>query len=151
MADKELTKFAKQLMSILPDIHRELSRAPKNEFSLGEISLPQMTILGYLSQKKTCAMGDIAKLLSVSMSAATGLSDRMIKNKLVKRHRGVKDRRIVWITITARGKRVDKSIKRFKYNLIKRLFKKISKDERRKYLDIIGKVRDGITNNRMKK
>ena len=85
-------------------------------------------------------MSDIANLLSVSMSGVTGLVDRMIKNRLLKRNRSKKDRRIVEITITPRGKKVARSVMQQQYKMIKKMFGKISRDERRKYLNILEKV-----------
>ncbi len=144
MADKELTLFAKRLSGILPDMMREFTKGQKNELTRGIISLPQMTILEYLYRKDTCIMSDIANLLSVSMSAATGLTDRMIKNKLLKRSRSIKDRRVVKITITPRGRKVARSVMLQRYKMIKKIFGKISIEERRKYLGILKKVHKGL-------
>jgi len=140
MADKELTLFAKRLSGILPDMMGEFTKGQKNELTRGIISLPQMTILQYLYRRRSCIMSDIANLLSVSMSGATGLVDRMIKNRLLKRNRSKKDRRIVEITITPRGKKVARSVMQQQYKMIKKMFGKISRDERRKYLNILKKV-----------
>jgi len=144
MADKNLDKFVKQLMEILPDIHKEFAKTPNNELTRGMITLPQMNILHFVSYKKKCTMGELAKWLSVSLSAVTGLTDRMIKHKLLLRNRNTEDRRIVWISITTKGEKIAKSISRYKYNMIKRLFNSISKQDRKKYIDIISKVRAGL-------
>ncbi len=140
MSDKELTLFAKRLSGILPDMMGEFTKGQKNELTRGIISLPQMTILQYLCRRRSCIMSDIANSLSVSMSGATGLVDRMIKNRLLKRNRSKKDRRIVEITITPQGKKVARSVMQQQYKMIKKMFGKISRDERRKYLDILEKV-----------
>jgi len=140
MSDKGLTLFAKRLTRLLPDIISEFTKAQKNELTRGIISLPQMTILEYLYRKKDCIMSDIANLLSISMSAATGLTDRMIKNRLLKRSRSEKDRRVVKITTTSCGRKVAKSVAQQRYKMIKKIFGKISADERKKYLDILAKV-----------
>ena len=144
MADKNLDKFVKQLVEILPDIHKEFAKTPNNELTRGMITLPQMNILHFVSYKKKCTMGELAKWLSVSLSAVTGLTDRMIKHKLLLRNRNTEDRRIVWISITTKGEKIAKSISRYKYNMIKRLFNSISKQDRKKYIDIISKVRAGL-------
>jgi DNA-binding MarR family transcriptional regulator len=41
--------------------------------------------------------------LSVTLSAATGLVDRLVKSRLVTRERDQKDRRVVWVTVTPEG------------------------------------------------
>ncbi|UCH12697.1 MAG: MarR family transcriptional regulator [Candidatus Omnitrophota bacterium] len=151
MSDKELTLFAKRLSGILPDMMGEFTKGQKNELTRGIISLPQMTILQYLYRKDTCIMSDIANLISVSMSAATGLTDRMIKNKLLKRSRSIKDRRVVKMTITRRGRKVARSVMLQQYKMIKKMFGKISKEERRKYLGILKKVHKGLITERTQK
>ena len=150
MADKNLDKFVKQLMEILPDIHKEFAKTPNNELTRGMITLPQMNILHFVSYKKKCTMGELAKWLSVSLSAVTGLTDRMIKHKLLLRNRNTEDRRIVWISITAKGKKIAKSLDKHKQRMIKRLFGHIGKKDRDQYIDIISKVRDGLIAKREK-
>lgn len=142
--NKGLDRFAKQLLSIIPDMLREFTKRQKNELTRGIISLPQLTILEYLQRKNNCIMSDIAELISVSMGAATGLADRMIKNGLLKRSRSGEDRRIVKITITSKGGRVAKSVMQHRTKMIKRMFGKISASERKKYLKILEKVHKGL-------
>lgn len=144
MGAGELDDFAKQLLGMLHDIRREFTKAQKNEITRGIISLPQMTILEYLYKNNACIMSDIAKLLSVSMSAATGLVERMIKNKYLKRSHDLKDRRIVHITITARGKKVAKSFLQMHFKMIKRMFGNVSKKDRIAYLNIVSKIHKSI-------
>ncbi len=78
------------------------------------------------------------------MSAATGLADRMIKNSLLKRARSIKDRRVVKIAITPKGRRVAKSVMQQRYKMIKRMFEKITPSDREKYLQILENVRKGL-------
>lgn len=142
--NKGLDRFAKRLLSIIPDMLRGFTKRQKNELTRGIISLPQLTILEYLQRKNNCIMSDIAELISVSMSAATGLADRMIKNGLLKRSRSGEDRRIVKITITSKGRRVAKSVMQHRAKMIKRMFGKISASDRKKYLKILEKVHKGL-------
>ncbi|MFH0731504.1 MAG: MarR family transcriptional regulator [Candidatus Omnitrophota bacterium] len=144
MSDRELTLFAKSLSCLLPDMMGAFAKAQKNELTKGIISLPQMTILEYLYREKTCIMSDIAKLLCVSMSAATGLTDRMVKNGLLQRSHSTQDRRIVRITITSRGMKVARSVAVQRYKMIKKVFGRISVEDRRKYLQILRKVHEQL-------
>ena len=62
----------------------------------------------------------------------------------MKRSRSIKDRRVVKITITPRGRKVARSVMLQRYKMIKKMFGKISIEERRKYLGILKKVHKGL-------
>lgn len=150
MRTGELNEFAKQLLGMLHDIRREFTKAQKNELTRGIISLPQLTILEHLYKNNTRIMSDIAKLLSVSMSAATGLVERMIKNRYLIRSHDLQDRRIVHITITTRGKKIAKSFLQMHFKMIKRMFGNVSKKDRIAYLNIVSKIHKSIKNTKAK-
>lgn len=148
MKKKELTIFAKQIAHILPQILAAFTKRLKNELTKGNISLPQLTILEYLNIKGTCIMSDIAKLISVTMSGATGLTDRMIKNKYLTRMRDRKDRRIVKVRITPKGRKVARFIMRHRVNMIENMFVKLSNADRKSYLEILQKVHKNLSTQR---
>jgi len=133
--------FAKKVSETLPYILRTFAASEKNAFTKGTISLPQMLILEYLNKEKGCMMGDIARMLSISMSGATGLADRMLKTGLLKRSRSARDRRVVNIYITPKGERAAKNVLRQRINTIKKMFSMLTEKERKKYLQILEKVK----------
>ena len=114
MKDLKLDNFAQEVASFLPGMMRVFTKTRKNDLTKGIISLPQLSILEYLSTCDKCIMSDVAKLLSVSMSAVTGLTDRMIKNKLITRTRCEKDRRVVFIAIRSFSQKRPKGIRKKK-------------------------------------
>jgi DNA-binding MarR family transcriptional regulator len=85
-------------------------------------------------------MNDLAKILMVSPPAATGLIDRLIGQKLVLRENDEQDRRIIWISLTAKGKTVVRSIRNQKIQTLTRVFSRISAIDREHYLDILRKI-----------
>lgn len=48
-------------------------------------------------------VSDVAASLNVTVSAATGMVDRLVRAGFATRERDKKDRRVVWVTITAAG------------------------------------------------
>lgn len=73
------------------------------ELNKGQVSFPQFFLLTYLSCEEYLTMSDIAKKMSHSTAAATGLVDRLEKLSYVERVHASEDRRKIMVRITARG------------------------------------------------
>ncbi|HYF95965.1 MAG TPA: MarR family transcriptional regulator [Symbiobacteriaceae bacterium] len=67
------------------------------------LSGSQRTVLRHLVDNGPRQVSEVAAHLNVTLSAATGLVDRLVKAKLVTRDRDQKDRRVVWVKVTAEG------------------------------------------------
>jgi DNA-binding MarR family transcriptional regulator len=67
------------------------------------LSGSQRIVLRALSDKGPCQVSEVAGHVGVTLSAATGLVDRLVKARLVTRERDQKDRRVVWVKVTAEG------------------------------------------------
>nr|WP_234489398.1 MarR family transcriptional regulator [Paenibacillus cellulositrophicus] len=64
----------------------------------------QLTVLEVLSDQERMKPSDLTPLLATSPAAVTMLLDRMEKNGLIQRERDLNDRRIVWVSISEKGK-----------------------------------------------
>ncbi|MEW6171330.1 MAG: MarR family transcriptional regulator [Candidatus Omnitrophota bacterium] len=146
MTDQELQKFTSELNQIIPIIFREMFRR-QTYLAKGKISPPQLLILDLLDKEGPCKMSDLAKLMSVSGPAITGLIDRLEKTKLVVRIFDVKDRRIIQINITPQGKRLLEKISQERQKLINEVFSKLTQKERNQYLAILKKVQTILLKN----
>jgi DNA-binding MarR family transcriptional regulator len=70
------------------------------------ISMTQLHVLNLLDRHGEMAMSRLADMLDVSMSAATGLVDRVEEHGYVERIRVPRDRRIVLARITDTGRQL---------------------------------------------
>ena len=102
--DKSLHEFSHRVGRLIPQIHSEILRKNQKQFHFGDITFSQTAVLGILKERGPLMMKDIAKSLSITTSAATGLVDRMVKPKLLKRKAHPEDRRIISIELTKKGK-----------------------------------------------
>ena len=88
----------------------KISRLMKEEMSftnnLIHLSILQIQTLIFLNQNKNkvISMSDIANNFRIELSSATSLLNKLYDQKLVKRHTGQQDRRLVIITLTDEGK-----------------------------------------------
>jgi DNA-binding MarR family transcriptional regulator len=71
----------------------------------GDISFSQYLILQTLLEKEAMRMNELASILGVSKANVTGLVDRMVRTRVIERMRSDEDRRVVFVTLTQKGKR----------------------------------------------
>jgi len=136
--------FAKEVAAIIPRMHIALVRQQPKDLMKGKITFSHMVIVQLLSRKKSCKMTDVAKILGVTKSAVTGFSDRLIKMQIIKRSRSRKDRRIVNVALTPKGKALAKKLYNFKLRVIAKLFSSLNQKERTQYLCILKKITRNI-------
>lgn len=74
---------------------------------LGEALTPtQLYLLKHFESQEKSTISEIALLMGVKPSAVTGIVDRMHNNGLVDRFRDERDRRVVYVSLTKRGKEI---------------------------------------------
>ena len=101
-----IEEFSKRMIELMPQCIRGFSRHEYNYLSRGEITLPQLWVLEYLSREGGCLMSELAQCLKISRPAATGLIDRLISQGLVRRENLEDDRRTIKVSITPKGKKI---------------------------------------------
>ena len=136
-----LNQFSRQVVEILPLMFREFVKREDNELTRGKISFPQMVALDYLVRRRKAKMTDLANLLSVRLSTATVMVDRLIRGKMLERGHDEKDRRIVWVQATPKGKKAVAQILEQKRQSVRGIFGKLSGKERSQYLAVLLKVK----------
>lgn len=70
------------------------------------ITAPQFKALQILMKNETMTIGDLSQKMDLACSTITDLIDRMESSKLVSRKRDEKDKRVVKIEVTEKGKEV---------------------------------------------
>jgi DNA-binding MarR family transcriptional regulator len=104
--DQHSSSYVARLEVAFDRLGRYLTSAASTHLS--EIPGPMLSgsqrhILRHLVDHGPCQVSEVAAHLSVTLSAATGLVDRLVKSRLVTRERDQKDRRVVWVTVTPEG------------------------------------------------
>ncbi len=138
---KNLHQFSRQVVEIMPVMLREFLKRENHELARGVISCSQMVALDYVSRHTSVKMSEISKVLSTKTSSASVLVDRLIRQGMLKRKHDEKDRRIVWISLTPKGKRVIDQILKQKRESIEVVFGRLSEKERTQYLKVLLKIK----------
>jgi len=95
---------------LVEHIHILINRFMIAQYKISDIfknlNKQEIRLLNFLGAKKTTIMREIANNLSVGSGAATGIVDRLVDKKFVRRIGNETDRRIVIIELTHKGKKV---------------------------------------------
>ncbi|MCD4781036.1 MAG: MarR family winged helix-turn-helix transcriptional regulator [Candidatus Omnitrophica bacterium] len=129
--------MAKELAVAMPRLARKISF---DFFKSINIPHAQIFTMLILCEKDLCRISDIRQELDIRASTASGIIDRLVKSGHVKRLVDKNDRRVVNISLTAKGERVLTKLKEvieFKWINI---LSKLSNEDRMNYLNIIRKI-----------
>jgi MarR family transcriptional regulator, temperature-dependent positive regulator of motility len=130
-------QFAKVWSKLSKDLKLQLeSRLAPN------LTESQLNVLEYVLVEKQEPLkpSDLLGFLETTPAAITTLLDRMEKNELIIRERDEKDRRIVWIRVTAKGQEECRSGMAIRQQLIESYLSRISAHNQQLLVYLLGKV-----------
>ncbi|MDD5616886.1 MAG: MarR family transcriptional regulator [Candidatus Methanoperedens sp.] len=108
------------------------------------ISKPELLALEAISREEGLMMSDLGKRLDISLSTATGIIDRLIEKKLVKRERNGGDRRVVRVLLTDKGKNTNQTYQKQKKELFGRMLGALDPEEQGELINILEKIAGAI-------
>ncbi len=149
MTVNDIELFAERVFSLMPDILRELTKRQSNALISGKITIPQLLILDLLNKKGDMIMSQLAKSMNVTMPAMTGIVDRLVRDGCALRLRDPKDRRIILIHLTKKGKNTIEELKKQRKKIIIDIFGKLGTKDREDYLDILTKIYNILFENKI--
>ena len=101
VAITEIMQSLRQIFRAIQDYSQEVSR------NFG-ITGPQLWALKTLSADGSLSLGDLSNKMYLHPSTVSGVVDRLEKKGYAVRDRGQKDRRVVTVQLTPKGKRLAK-------------------------------------------
>lgn len=135
-----LNQFGRRMVELLPQMIRGFAQRESNYLSRGKITLPQLWVLEFLSRQGISRMNELARFLRISRPAATSLADRLISQGLVDRAGDARDRRVVQLSLTPKGKRILGEIWDEKRRMLLQVFGQIPTVDRFQYLRTLERV-----------
>lgn len=100
----------------------------------------QVIILATLNDLKKCKISTLAKERGVSMPTISGMIDRLVKGKYVKRQRVETDRRTVMVSLTKKGERMINEILQVIRKRWQVMAAKLTPSEQQAYIKILAKL-----------
>lgn len=108
---KESAAYAEHVLDLFTDIlHETITIRPLRELGC-EVTPSLAHGLQFVFRHGVCSVGDIAQGLSMSLSAASQLTERLVKKGLVTRCENKRDRRLSEIRLTDSGRELAERIR----------------------------------------
>lgn len=136
---------ARQLIEHLQTVMDEAECADKNNPACcDDLSVQEIRVLRAISQEKCCIMSAVAGAIRLSLSSVTGLIDRLVEKKLVRRDRSHEDRRVVQVELTEEGRELQQASSEGRLGFARDLLKTLSAEEQEALLALFGKIAERI-------
>ncbi|MDP8289875.1 MAG: MarR family transcriptional regulator [Candidatus Susulua stagnicola] len=142
--ETKISRFSEDLSETITYVQRLANSMLKKRSDIlfqGKITVPQYVALEALNTDKPLKMKDIAKILKISLPAVTGLVGRLVAIKLAKRVYDSGDRRVIFIVLTSKGRKILEQTKLTRKKIISEIFGVLSEEERQVYLGILQKIK----------
>ncbi|MCR8641678.1 MarR family transcriptional regulator [Paenibacillus sp. N1-5-1-14] len=129
------TEFAKLWFKISKEIknHMETELSPA-------LTEGQLNVLELLTEQESMKPSDFLEYLETTPAAVTTLLDRMERGELIERRRDEKDRRIVWVHVTDKGKAEYERGMRIRQELLNTYLDRISAHNQQLFMYLLGKI-----------
>jgi len=148
MKKSKMDRYISQLENLFPDIIEGMSFKVVQELAELKITLAQFQALSLLAEKKGCIMSELARGMSQSFSATTGIVDRLIRDGLARRERDKKDRRVVRVFITSKGKYTVGQFKRYRKEHLISILESLKEKDRKTLIQAMGILSQAIKRQR---
>jgi MarR family 2-MHQ and catechol resistance regulon transcriptional repressor len=132
---------ARKLVDHLQTVMEEAESVDKKTATAKEsLSWQEIRILRAVSRENCCPMGSLADKICLSLSSVTGLIDRLVSKKLVKRDRSSEDRRVVQVELTDQGKALNEQAMEGPVEFARGLLKGLNAEEQEALLSLFRKI-----------
>jgi len=134
--------YVKEIDENLREINKILNRDLKREMIKLDLGLSHFYILTTLYREKVLSSGNLAKSLDVKNSTITSLVDRLVKLSLVKRRRDERDRRVVLVELTDKGKKLTEKLLTLRKERLKEIVKELPEEKVKEIYESIKRVKE---------
>lgn len=105
---------------------------------------PQLTVIKLLEVFGDLSLSSLSERIRAQNSTVTGIIDRMEREGLVKRERSTTDRRVVFIRLSEKGKRLANDVNVEPMAIFREALAGLSRDDARDLLRILTKVQKQV-------
>ncbi len=113
------------------------------------ISKQDLSLMGFVGDQEAVIMRDIAGFLDIPYSTATGIVDKLVDRKYLVRFNSSEDRRTVLVKLNKKGQELYKLFLTKKQELGERVLSQLSESERKSFIRLMDKVKDGLMNGQL--
>ena len=139
MSEKN-THAVEDFQEIFVEFFRVVPLYSPSTFITAQVTDAQYAVLDFIFKNQFCTMGQLSKGLEASLSTLTGVVERLVRGGYVVRERDEKDRRVVRVRLTPRGREVAEELKKIYADTLRRIYNALSPQDRESFIRIIKKI-----------
>ena len=121
-------------------LYTESRRITKEAARRADLTGPQLTVVKMLEQIGELSLSELSERIRAQNSTVTGIIDRMEREGLVVRERSKEDRRVVFIRLTTKGKKLADEIPIEPWEIFRSALESLTPSEVRDLVKILGKL-----------
>jgi DNA-binding MarR family transcriptional regulator len=148
MSNANIKELVDRYIAVSLSVEKKAGALVKDQIG-SDLTNDQHFTLRYINQVGTCTSSELAEVFDVQKSAITAIIQRLWEKGLIQRTRDEKDRRVVYLTLTDKGKELyDKAEERI-HNLVESLITKFDHSEIQQFIETFEKLNQVLINIKM--
>lgn len=133
-------KMDDKLLSLIFTATRLIKERTAVYGNFSQISMLQCRIMSFVSEKETPTMKELAEFLYITSPSTTTITNRLVKSKDLERVYDKKDRRVIRLKLTAKGK-IDLEKRRKEiFAKMSNVLKSLNEKEKKDFAVILTKI-----------
>ncbi len=129
-----------ELVPLIFTLNRLIREQISGHGNIDPLSLTQLKILAFILEKGNPTMKEIANSLFITLPSATSAINRLVGDHQLKRIADTRDRRIVRLEITDKGKNIYNKCYKDVLTRMNKLLLQLNIEERKEYARILTKI-----------
>lgn len=139
-ANSDIKSDVDEVVEAIVYLYTESRRLTKELARRADLTGPQLTVVKMLEQIGDLSLSELSERIRAQNSTVTGIIDRMVRENLVVRERSKEDRRVVFIRLTPKGRKLAQEITVEPMEIFRNALEDLSANEVRDLVKILGKV-----------
>ncbi|MEH7276860.1 MarR family winged helix-turn-helix transcriptional regulator, partial [Neobacillus vireti] len=111
-----------------------------------DLTIDQHYILGYIQKSHECTSTELAEVFEVNKSAITAIVNRLADRGIIERTRDENDRRVVYLTLTEKGKELNQKTQEKVHVLVESFITQFDESEITNFINTYEKLAQILTN-----
>ncbi|MEK9150176.1 MAG: MarR family transcriptional regulator [Candidatus Desantisbacteria bacterium] len=132
--EKDISSQIERISLLLPQIIKSLFFGERQRLEHPDITIAQIRALHILMENDNRTMGELSDRAYVTLGTMTNTVNRLVRNKLVKRTRSTKDRRLVRVQLTPYGKGIIEEHQQKCKDQLAKIIQRLEEDDQKRLL-----------------
>ena len=142
-----MEELSREFDGKLTDIYRLLKKVTKEQLTEYDLTLPRFKILWEVKKIQPVSLGEVRENIHMANSTLSILVDKLVEDNFINRYRSSKDRRVVMVETTDRGKEVINSLIQTREDILKEALNQLEPDQKQQLLDLLEPVLNHLQKN----